>query len=72
MVKYFRNFPKVDGGSSLWTDKSPASVLLDNEFFDADAAPTETVYVGSIGEASRYLGLRTEAQLYLGTKNLWP
>lgn len=33
MDKLFRYFPKVRGGSSRWVDQSPASVILNNEFF---------------------------------------
>lgn len=34
MVKYFRYFPKVSGGRNQWVDLSPASTLLNNEFFE--------------------------------------
>lgn len=35
MAPFFRGFPKVRGGSALWSDGSPASALLINETFGA-------------------------------------
>ncbi len=38
-----------------------------------DAAPAvDTVYQGSTPRAQRYLGSRTDQQLYLGAKTLFP
>lgn len=34
MVKIFRYFSKIRGGSPLWTDDTPASIVLNSEFFE--------------------------------------
>jgi len=33
MDKYFRDFPKLSGGRMQWLDDSPASTILNDEFF---------------------------------------
>jgi hypothetical protein len=35
MVKLFRLFAKIRGGSAMWTDSSPASAIINAEFFDS-------------------------------------
>lgn len=50
---------------------SPAGVIARNEFFGVPVV-SDTVYVGAVGELVRYLGVRSEAELYLGAGNLWP
>ena len=46
----------------------PGRVLFENEFFDIEQ---DRVYKGTRSSSSFYLGMRTEFQIYLGTKDLW-
>jgi len=45
---------------TLWTD------------FMFGPPPGEPVYKGAGDRSTRYLGVRTDADLYLGAKTLWP
>lgn len=45
------------------------TIIADNDLF---GVPTVIVYLGAVGESQKYVGLRTEFQLYVGTGNLWP
>ena len=40
MDKYFRKFPRVRGGSSLWTEPNAGSTLLNNETFGIVTPPS--------------------------------
>lgn len=57
------------GGSDIW-DGLVGSILL-QDYFDVPA-PTGAIYIGAAGVAVKYVGVRTEEQLYLGAGNLWP
>lgn len=36
------------------------------------APPANPVYIGAGNRATRYVGNRSDANIYLGTKTLWP
>lgn len=68
----FRGFPgRVSGGRTVWLDPSPAATLLDNEFFD-QTPPVEYLYIGPSARSTRYLGAKTDAEIYLGPRALFP
>ncbi len=69
---FFWGLPDPDMDPGLLVEKSPAGVLFRNEFFGVPAVGGDTVYVGAGTRATRYLGTRLDADLYLGAKTLWP
>ena len=40
MDKLFRLYTKLRGGSAGWTDNSPASIIINNEFFEIASSIT--------------------------------
>ena len=57
---------KLSGGTDVWDDGT-AGLLLLQDFMQEAAA--DTVYLG-VSWASRYVGARPDAQLYLGQGSL--
>lgn len=70
MAKYFRNFPRNRAGSFLWTDQSPASVILDLEFFDsATGAYSITFDAGTYSATGNDIGLQKGSRLVFDSGN---
>ena len=64
--------PRFDAINRIWKHPGIAGEIARAEFFDAEPAVAETVYIGPSSRAVRYLGTRLDAELYLGAKNLFP
>ena len=64
--------PRLAAISPLWASQSIAGQIARNEFFEAAVVASETVYKGPSARSVRYLGVRTDADLYLGAKDLFP
>lgn len=56
------------GGADAW-DVPQAGVILSKDFFIT--ATVTKVYVGVSGRSTRYLGVRADSALYLGTLSLF-
>jgi hypothetical protein len=48
------------------------SVLISEIDLFGDSSPLDSIYIGSAGESEKYIGLRLETELYVGSGNLWP
>jgi acetyl/propionyl-CoA carboxylase alpha subunit len=64
--------PRRPADDRVWKHPGIAGQIARAEFFDAEPAVVETVYIGPSSRAVRYLGTRLDAQLYLGAKALFP
>ena len=51
-------------------DQFIGTIIADNDLFVIPE--TSTIYVGSAGQTQKYLGTRSETELYVGSGNLWP
>lgn len=51
-------------------DKEVSVLISETDLFGEILS--NTIYVGSSGQSQKYLGVRTENQLYVGSGNLWP
>ena len=43
MGKYFKIINRIRGGNALWSNSSPASVILNNDFFGIASVSSVTV-----------------------------
>jgi hypothetical protein len=48
------------------------SVLISEIDLFGDNTPSGPIYLGSAGQSVKYVGLRLETELYVGSGNLWP
>lgn len=52
-------------------DQFIGTQIADNDLFGIPEV-SSPIYIGSAGQSQKYLGLRLETELYLGSGNLWP
>ena len=64
-------FARYSGASSVFSDPGPAGVIVRAEFFGTPA-PVEYLYIGPSARSTRYLGAKTDAEIYLGPRALFP
>ena len=57
MANYYRDFPRQRGGAIVWDDGSPASVILNNEFFEFVNSYSLTAESGSFTVTGQAAGL---------------
>lgn len=43
MVEFYRAFPKIRGGSAIWSDGSPAETILDNDTFGSSVPAQDLI-----------------------------
>jgi len=52
-------------------DQFIGTIMADNDLFVIPEV-SSPIYIGSVGQAQKYLGTRSETELYVGSGNLWP
>jgi hypothetical protein len=61
---------KYGGASYLWSDTGAAGDVARTAFFGSP--PVEYLYIGPTTRSARYRGAKTDAQIYLGPRALFP